>query len=453
MAALLLVGLLLSGCGAQITPLPKDLLQELGRDMARIETLNATTVEQRITELEAELEKLEAREKNQKRESERGRINFLLGYAAEYQKTLARQGDELIVYRDARTYYTAATEINSPYGTQARYRLGILGAEGLLGDPQESSKLGISNLKMLATGFNAQVIVRNPEIAGQRGAATFVPGDAAETDLPVLSIEGAADASVGRLDELYQKSGGLNATYYRGVDTIVNAATAVAAGSRAWGIALALLFLALIVKLITMPLTTVSFRGMRDMQRVQPMIKELQEKYKDDKQKLAEEQMRLMKEHKVSPLSGCLPMLIQIPIFIVVYQAVVVYAAGFNVPFLWVPSLARPDWPLLLLYAGSLFLTQKLTATPSTDPQQQMMQKQMTLFMPVFLVLMLKDFASAFVLYWLFLNIFSSAHQYYLMRKFKLEDDAKAAAAAAVEPAPRAIEAPTTPRRKKGKRS
>ncbi|HEX2952303.1 MAG TPA: YidC/Oxa1 family membrane protein insertase, partial [Armatimonadota bacterium] len=138
---------------------------------------------------------------------------------------------------------------------------------------------------------------------------------------------------------------------------------------------------------------------------------------------LAEEQMKLMKEHKVSPLGGCLPMLIQLPIFIVVYRAVQVYAAGFaDSHFLWIGNLSRPDMILLVLYAFSMIITQKLTATPATDAQQKMMQQQMTYFMPIFLFFILQSIASAFVLYWFFLNVFSAIHQYYLMEKFKQED-------------------------------
>jgi YidC/Oxa1 family membrane protein insertase len=208
-----------------------------------------------------------------------------------------------------------------------------------------------------------------------------------------------------------------------------------------------LFLLAVLIKVITAPLTTMAYRGMRDMQRVQPLLKELQAKYKDDRAKLAEEQMKLMKEHKVSPASGCLPMLIQLPIFIAVYRAVTVYAFQFsNAGFLWIENLARPDLILLILYAISMIVTQKLTATPAADPQQQVLQNQMTYMMPVFLVLVLYSMASAFLLYWFFLNVMSSGHQYYLLRKFKAEEAARDAA----QPAP--APAPGTPakRRKKG---
>lgn len=184
-----------------------------------------------------------------------------------------------------------------------------------------------------------------------------------------------------------------------------------------------------------MPLTVKGQRGIRDMQRIQPMLQELQTKYKDDKQKQAEEQMRIMREHKVNPLGGCGPMLIQIPIFIVVWQAVSVYAYQFNTDsFLWINSLAQPDYILLGLYTVSIIVSQYLTTPTSTDPQQKQMQMMMTWMMPIFLVFVLASIASAFVLYWFFLNVLNSAHQYYLMRQFKKEDLAREAAAAAAVP-------------------
>jgi YidC/Oxa1 family membrane protein insertase len=226
------------------------------------------------------------------------------------------------------------------------------------------------------------------------------------------------------------------------VRAFVEASKAVAG---ALGVVLALFLLTVIVKIITAPLTTMAFRGMRDMQRIQPLLKELQEKYKDDREKLALEMQRVYKENNVSMTGGCLPMLIQLPIFWIVYHAVQVYAYGFSAThFLWVKNLAMPDIPLLILYAISMIVTQKLTAAPAADPQQQVMQNQMTYMMPIFLVFVLVNFASAFVLYWFFLNVLSSAHQYYLMRKFKQEEATKAGTQIAAASAP--------PARKKGKK-
>lgn len=362
---------------------------------------------------------------------------FWRGYIAE---TRATRQDDQSVYLETNGLYQQSAQAGGGYAAQARYRLGVLGTDPrhLLGE--QSVTIANTNLQAIAPyrssggifGSAPEIMlwVRTPALAGQDGAAAV---DAAAP--PRFVSADAPTVASALLDTLYRTSPGTNGWYYRAVAVYV----ALFKFAGGFGPALALIMLALLIKLVTIPLTNASFRGMRDMQRVQPLIKDLQEKYKNDKQKFAEEQMKLMKEHKVNPLGGCLPLLIQIPIFIVVYQAVRVYSAGFaGSGFLWVPNLAKPDWILLLLYTASMIVTQKLTATPSTDPQQKMMQTQMTYIMPIFLLIVLKNIASAFVLYWFFLNVFSSLHQYYLLQMFKREDEAKGLAPvpAPVKPGP-----------------
>lgn len=343
-------------------------------------------------------------------------------------------------YFNASTFYQQAIAIGGGYGAQARYRIGVLGVNNKIGvDSLNTAKVNLQVVgqyrkKPIGGSEEIRLWLRNPVLAAQGGAASV--GTMSGTSAgPVFFSEEAPAAAAAELDAMYKKSPGLDGNYYRIVSAYV---TFFKKLSPFFGAALALIFLALIVKLVTIPLTTASFRGMRDMQRVQPLIKQLQEKYKDDKQTLAAEQMKLMKEHNVSPLGGCLPMLIQLPIFIVVYRAVQVYSAGFaDSHFLWIQNLARPDFTLLILYAISMVITQKLTATPATDPQQKMMQSQMTYFMPIFLLFVLMGIASAFVLYWFFLNIFSSLHQYWLIQKFKKEDEAKGIVQPALAPEPK----------------
>lgn len=361
-----------------------------------------------------------------------GFIGFWQGYLTEASVIISPNSAQ---YVDAQPDYERAAQSGSGYGAQARYRLGVLGERNLLGS--QSNKVAKTNLQPLLqsrggfafTGRTApvQLWVRTPALAAEGGPATVDGSGAA-----VLRQEPAAHTSTMLLDSVYRSGNNLDATYYRIVDRYVKAFKSIAP---VYGAALSLIMLALIIKLVTTPLTTASFRGMRDMQRVQPLIKELQVKYKDDRAKLAEEQMKIMKEHKVNPMGGCLPMLIQLPIFWVVYRAVQVYAAGFaDARFLWISNLANPDTILLILYAGSMIITQMLTATPATDPQQKMMQRQMTFFMPILLFFMLSSVASAFILYWFFLNVFSSLHQYYLVRKFKQEEESAAVIVPAEKP-------------------
>lgn len=361
----------------------------------------------------------------------------LQGYATFWQgyikETNATRTEDPTEYASAVALYLQTIQGNSGYTQQARFQYGVLDAHNLLNQPTPY-KIAKTQLQTLTRDFNTKVWVRVPGVAAEGGPAT-VGARAAADGKPVLYQETTSTAATAQLDTIYRTGGGRDAAYYSIVHRYVSWFKQL---SPVYGAALSLIFLALIIKLVTTPMTTASFRGMRDMQRVQPLIKELQEKYKDDKAKLAEAQMKLMKEHKVSPLGGCLPMLIQLPIFWVVYRAVQVYAAGFaDAHFLWINNLARPDWPLLILYALSMIVTQKLTTTPAADPQQQAMQKQMTYFMPIFLLFILQTLASAFVLYWFFLNVFSALHQYYLMKKFAREDAARGIVTATPSPAPK----------------
>ena len=382
----------------------------------------------------------------------KARDTLLRAYAAEYAETVLQSTPD---YTEARSRYESVQKTGGDlaYTNLAYYRLGVLGARGKLDGPEASMKAAKNDFRRLSNDRNPILVRLRPQdgqwqitLAGEGGPATYLPNDARPAGSAAAAVifprEGAAAVRM-ELDHLYRIGGGLDQSYYIAVDSIVNVFNRISPG---YGMVLALIFLALFVKLITMPLTNASMRGMRDMQKMQPLIKELQEKYRDDQAKLAEAQMALYKEHNVSPMGGCLPMLIQLPVFIIVYQAVLVYSAGFaNAHFLWISSLAEPNQILLILYAVSMVVTQLLTSTPTTDPQQKMIQQQMTVMMPLMLMIFLSTMASAFILYWLFLNIFSSAHQYYLKWKYKQED------VAAALMAPVASTAPASTPRKKGK--
>jgi YidC/Oxa1 family membrane protein insertase len=201
--------------------------------------------------------------------------------------------------------------------------------------------------------------------------------------------------------------------------------------------AFALLLITLIIKLVTWKLSVTQYKGMRDMQRIQPVIKEIQEKYKGDPKAVNTKVMEAYKEHGVNPLMGCLPLLVQMPVMYVIWYAIRRYEFQFqNGTFLWIngymhahyPSitlpivgqipfiganLAQPDIPLVILYTISMFITQRLTIV---DPTQAEQQKIMSIMMPLMLAFFFYKFASAFMLYWLMLNIVMTAHQYYVMK-------------------------------------
>ncbi len=182
-----------------------------------------------------------------------------------------------------------------------------------------------------------------------------------------------------------------------------------------WGVAIILL--TLIVKLVLYPLSAASYRSMANMRRVGPQMKRLQERYSDDRQKLSQEMMSFYKKEKINPLGGCLPMLLQMPVFIALYwvlfESVELRQAPF---FLWINDLAvmDPYFVLPILMGGSMFLTQTLNP-PVPDPVQARVMK----FMPIMFTVMFLFFPAGLVLYWLVNNILSLAQQWFITRQIE----------------------------------
>jgi YidC/Oxa1 family membrane protein insertase len=185
-------------------------------------------------------------------------------------------------------------------------------------------------------------------------------------------------------------------------------------GSYGWTI----IILTIMIKILLYPLTLKSFTSMKELQKIQPLMKEIQQQYKDDKQKLNQELMGLYKEHKINPMGGCLPMLLQIPILFalykVFYQAIELRHTPFHIFGSWLPDLSASDpyYITPILMGASQFVMQKMT--PSTgDPTQQ----KIMLIMPVVFTFMFLNFPSGLVIYWLVSNILSIAQQAYINRK------------------------------------
>lgn len=195
-----------------------------------------------------------------------------------------------------------------------------------------------------------------------------------------------------------------------------------------WGVAI-ILFSTLIYG-ATYPLTIKSMLSMRRMQEMQPKIVALRERYKSDPQKLNTETMEMYRREKINPLGGCLPMLLQMPIFIAVYQ-VIWRAQYFEYQgFLWIKDLAQPDqlfmlpftipfmgnqFNILPLLMGVLMFAQQKIAAKSmviTDETQLMQQKMMTIVMPVFMAVIFYKFASSLSLYFIMFYLFSAATQW-----------------------------------------
>ncbi len=173
-----------------------------------------------------------------------------------------------------------------------------------------------------------------------------------------------------------------------------------------------IIILSILLKVIFLPLTQISFKSMKEMQKVQPEMARLKETYKEDKTKLQQEIMLLYKRRKINPMSGCLPMLIQIPVFIALYNALQNAIEMRHAPFLlWIRDLSAKD-PIYitpLIMGATMVIQQKMTPT-AADPAKA----KLFLLMPVMFTFLFLSFPSGLVLYWLVTNVLSIAHQYYL---------------------------------------
>jgi YidC/Oxa1 family membrane protein insertase len=144
-------------------------------------------------------------------------------------------------------------------------------------------------------------------------------------------------------------------------------------------------------------------------------MKEIQEKYKNDRQRLSQETMALYKTHKINPMSGCLPMLIQIPVFFGLYKALMYAIELRHSPLIWwIQDLSAKDpyYITPVIMGATMWLQQKMT--PSTGDA---MQQKIMLWMPVIFTFLFLNFPSGLVIYWLFNNIFSIGQQYYINKK------------------------------------
>ena len=173
-----------------------------------------------------------------------------------------------------------------------------------------------------------------------------------------------------------------------------------------------IIIISILIKIIFLPLTQISMKSMKEMQKVQPEMNRLKEQYKDDKAKLQQEIMLLYKRRKINPLSGCLPMLIQIPVFFALYNALLNGMEMRHAPFfLWIVDLSAKD-PIYItpiVMGATQFIQQKMSPTTG-DPAQA----KMFLLMPVMFTFIFLNLPSGLVLYWLVNNVLSIAHQYYL---------------------------------------
>ena len=194
---------------------------------------------------------------------------------------------------------------------------------------------------------------------------------------------------------------------------------------------IAIILLTIFTKIILWPLGNKSYKSMSEMKKLQPLMTEIREKHKGDKQKMNQELMALYKTYKVNPMGGCLPMVLQIPVFFalyrMLYQAIELRHAPF---FLWINDLSAPDRlfdfgfsipfmeppygiPVLTIIMGATMLLQQKMSPPPGDPTQA----KMMMLMPVVFTFIFINFSSGLVLYWLVNNVLSISQHYYVQKK------------------------------------
>jgi YidC/Oxa1 family membrane protein insertase len=188
-----------------------------------------------------------------------------------------------------------------------------------------------------------------------------------------------------------------------------------------------IILLTILIKIIFYPLSLKSYKSMKQMQKMQPVIAKLREKYKGDKEKLNKEMMDIYKTKGINPLGGCLPMVVQIPVFFALYKVLMSAIEFRHAPFfLWINDLAAPENLYTFSVAGyalpirilplimgiTMLIQQKMTPT-SVDP----MQEKMMLLMPIVFTFLFWGFPAGLVLYWLVNNVISIGQQYYINKQ------------------------------------
>jgi YidC/Oxa1 family membrane protein insertase len=182
-----------------------------------------------------------------------------------------------------------------------------------------------------------------------------------------------------------------------------------------WGWAIVLL--TLIVKLAFFPLQAASYRSMAKMKKVGPKLQQLRERFGDDRVKMNQAMMELYKTEKINPLGGCLPIVVQIPVFLALYWVLFASVEMRDAPWIgWIKDLSAPDpfYILPLLMAVSMFAQTKLNPVPP-DP----LQAKMMMWMPLIFSVMFFFFPAGLVLYWLVNNLFSIAQQWVITRRIE----------------------------------
>ncbi|MGE9292229.1 MAG: YidC/Oxa1 family membrane protein insertase, partial [Puniceicoccales bacterium] len=185
-----------------------------------------------------------------------------------------------------------------------------------------------------------------------------------------------------------------------------------------WGWGFTIIIVTIIIKTLLFPLTQIQVRSAKRMSKIQPMMQELREKYKDNPQEMQKQTLELFRKHKVNPAAGCLPLILQIPIFFALFYMLRTVSELRFAPFLWIPDLSVSDTmavvmgfpinPLPLIMAVTMFVQMQMMPTPTTDNMQRTIFK----FMPLVFLFFCYNFPAGLVLYWTCQNLFTIGQQW-----------------------------------------
>lgn len=389
-------------------------------DPAKPPVLDKTAATAEITKLDAQIKANDADD---------------LAYWSRLREGLIQQ----YVLKDSKAALKLYEELAKHHGStdvsaQAAYQQGdLLWRQAIAKDGKPSSEAATALESLIHRGrgssafLDLQIYVPKNEIAPASAASASI----AQTDplaLPaawelktVRDLHGSAanpypNGILERVDQYYAT------TLYH---EIFEAAGKMLGNNPAYSYGLAILVFAALTRLLLQPLNKKQYDSMRGMAVIAPEMKKIQDRYKNKKDQ--ESQMKMMNEiralqksHGVNPMMGCGLAAVQLPVFFYVVSPFIQHFEArmelMGASFLWIHNLARPDVPLLGLYALSQFASMRLSATPPADDQQRQMQMMM-LFFPFVMPFFLLSWPSAFTMYWMTFNFLSMLFQFRMMKK------------------------------------
>jgi YidC/Oxa1 family membrane protein insertase len=186
---------------------------------------------------------------------------------------------------------------------------------------------------------------------------------------------------------------------------------------------LSIVIVTILLRLLTLPLMIKQLKSSKMMQALQPEMQKIREKFKSDQQKMQQETMKLFQTHNVNPLAGCLPILVQMPILIAFYHAIMRNSHIANHTFLWLPDLGAPDpFYILPVLAGVTTYYQQKMMGMNANPQMKMLM----VILPFMIGIFALQFASALSLYWVVGNLFTITQTYFMKDMYKLNQEGAA---------------------------